>query len=187
MASRTNSNRNKNINNITTDNKYEEYSILAEVMLKYLEDENNNDLSTKAVVTKYLKNIMEKITNYNLKHKTKTINKKSSLSMTNNEINTELSRIYNNSYNSTYSTILNNAIHTNKTQKQHKNNTKTTQQQHNNNTPFGMSNHTYKVLTQSLILKQTLNANKLKRESLAKRERERVRQLQERFINSQKL
>ena len=50
-----------------------------------------------------------------------------------------------------------------------------------------MSNHTYKVLTQSLNLKQTLNANKLKRESLAKRERERVRQLQERFINSQKL
>ena len=56
-----------------------------------------------------------------------------------------------------------------------------------NKTPIGMSNHTYKVLTQSLNLKQTLNANKLKRESLAKRERERVRQLQERFINSQNL
>ena len=123
MASSTNnSNRNKNINNITTDKKYEEYIKLAEVMLKYLEDENNNDLSTKAVVTKYFKNIMKKITNYNLKHKTKTINKKSSLSMTNNEINTELSRIYNNnnSYNSTYSTILNNAIPTNKIQNTHK-------------------------------------------------------------------
>ena len=158
--------RNNNINNITTDEKYKEYSSLAYAYLQYLENERN-DLEKKEVITIYLNKIMVKLKIYNDK-----IKKYSTPDLTpqeQEELDKYLLSINNNSSNS------NNRSRRN-TKKSNASRTKS----------MGISKSMAKDIKTSLELKEIVKQNELKRKALAKFKSEEYKLLQKRLTNLKK-